>query len=85
MLGRDSDWDDQMHPPETRLSRVVAEVRSIQRENTSRDKKIEDMAADIKALLAIANQGRGGLWTAVILAGGFGSLLTFILVHIPLK
>jgi hypothetical protein len=41
-------------------------------------KKVDSMDADIKELLQLANQSKGGFWMGMTIASIFGGLLTFI-------
>ena len=43
--------------------------------------KVESMDADIKTLLALANQSKGGFWMGMAIASVFGSLLTWAAQH----
>jgi hypothetical protein len=69
------------------------EVESIHRENqirhenhlrekTAQDKVIEDLAKDVKELLALANQGRGGLWAGMAIAGSVGAAISWVASHL---
>lgn len=40
--------------------------------------KVSSMDADIKALLALANKGRGGFWVGMTIASFIGGVVTFI-------
>jgi hypothetical protein len=41
-------------------------------------KKVDSMDADIKKLLALANQSKGGFWMGMTIASLFGGILTFV-------
>ena len=41
-------------------------------------RKVDSMEADIKKLLALANQSKGGFWMGMTIASVFGGVLTFI-------
>ena len=41
-------------------------------------RKVDSMDADIKKLLALANQSKGGFWMGMIIASLFGGILTFV-------
>jgi hypothetical protein len=41
-------------------------------------KKVDSMDADIKELLQLANQSKGGFWMGMTIASIFGGVLTFI-------
>ena len=43
------------------------------------EKTIERMAGQIDQLLALANQGRGAFWIAMILGGTIGSVASFVM------
>lgn len=63
---------EQIDPVE--YGRLLAQVESL----TS---KVEGMDADIKTLLALANQSKGGFWMGMAIASLFGSILTWIAQH----
>lgn len=42
------------------------------------EKTIERMADQIDQLVALANQGRGAFWIAMILGGTVGSVVSFV-------
>lgn len=42
------------------------------------NKKVDSMDADIKALLELANQSKGGFWMGMTIASIFGGVLTFV-------
>lgn len=68
-----------------RIAALTAEISAIHRENERRDKKLEEMAADIKSLLALANQSRGALWVGMGLASLAGGALSWLVSHIKLS
>ena len=41
-------------------------------------KKVDSMDADIKELLQLANQSKGGFWMGMTIASIFGGVLTFV-------
>ena len=41
-------------------------------------KKVDSMDADIKTLLELANQSKGGFWMGMTVASIFGGILTFV-------
>jgi hypothetical protein len=41
-------------------------------------RKVDSMDADIKSLLQLANQSKGGFWMGMTIASIFGGVLTFI-------
>lgn len=41
-------------------------------------RKVDSMDADIKKLLALANQSKGGFWMGMTIASVFGGVITFI-------
>jgi len=45
------------------------------------EKQVGDMQADVKQLLALANQSKGGLWFGMAVVSGLGSLAGWILGH----
>ena len=68
-----------------KIATLLAEVDAIHRENAARDIVIRGMAADIKALLALANQSRGGFWVGMSVASVIGSILTYLATHTLFK
>jgi hypothetical protein len=68
-----------------RIAGLVAEVEAIHRENAKRDLVIHDMAEDVKTLLALANQSRGGFWVGMSIASILGSVATFVATHLTFK
>lgn len=42
------------------------------------NRKVDSMEVDIKKLLALANQSKGGFWMGMTIASVFGGVLTFI-------
>lgn len=47
------------------------------------DRQIAEMRSDIKRLLAMANQGRGGLLMLTSIGAVVGGVLTWLIQHIP--
>lgn len=45
------------------------------------DKQIAEMGKDIKSLLAMANQGKGGLWALTSFSAVIGAVITEIARH----
>ena len=68
-----------------KIARLEAEVVALRREHDSRYKVIDDMAADVKLLLAMANQGKGGIWMGMTIAGMIGSAISWIATHMVFK
>ena len=54
--------------------RLIAKVESL-------ESKVNDMDKDIKQLLALANQSKGGFWMGMAVASLFGSIVTWIAQH----
>lgn len=67
------------------LAGLAAEITAIHRENRKRDDKIDELQADIKELLALANKGRGGFWAGMTIASLLGSVLTWAVSHLRLS
>ncbi len=44
----------------------------------SLEKKVNDLEADIKELLALAHQGKGGIWAGIYIASALSGVLSFI-------
>lgn len=44
--------------------------------------KIENMDRDIKQLLALANQSKGGFWMGMAIASLFGGLISWVARHL---
>jgi putative methionine-R-sulfoxide reductase with GAF domain len=45
----------------------------------SLEKKVNDLEADIKELLALAHQGKGGIWAGIYIASALSGVLSFII------
>jgi len=54
--------------------RLLSKVESL-------ENKVSDMDRDIKQLLALANQSKGGFWMGMAVASVFGSLATWLAQH----
>lgn len=63
---------EQIDPVE--YGRLLAQVESL----TS---KVEGMDADIKTLLALANQSKGGFWMGMTIASLAGGFITWLAQH----
>lgn len=48
----------------------------------TQDEAIADMRKDIKSLLAMANQGKGGLWALTSFSAVIGAVITEIARHL---
>ena len=44
----------------------------------SLEKKVADLEADIKELLALAHQGKGGIWAGIYIASALSGMLSFV-------
>jgi len=53
------------------FGRLEAEVKALKAE-------LDDIKADVKSLLALANKSKGGFWMGMTIASGFGGFITFI-------
>jgi len=51
--------------------RLLAKVEGL-------EAKVSSMDSDIKTLLALANQSKGGFWMGMTIASAVGGVLTFI-------
>lgn len=58
--------------------RLIAEVETLK-------EKVEGMDKDIKQLLALANQSKGGFWAGMAIASGIGGFLTWLAQHWVIK
>lgn len=45
--------------------------------------QVEELRADVKALLELANQSKGGFWMGMAVASSFGGLIGWIVSHMP--
>ena len=54
--------------------KLISKVESL-------ETKVSDMDRDIKQLLALANQSKGGFWMGMAVASVFGSLATWLAQH----
>lgn len=52
------------------FGRLEAEVQSLKSE-------LDDIKADVKCLLALANKSKGGFWMGMTIASGVGGVVTF--------
>ncbi len=43
--------------------------------------QVDDLQRDVKALLALANKSKGGLWMGMTLASFFGGIVSWVLAH----
>jgi len=53
------------------FGKLEAQVEALQNE-------VHQLSKDVKALLELANKGKGGFWTGMTIASAVGGLLTFI-------
>lgn len=51
--------------------RLISKVESL-------EKKVDNMEADIKKLLALAHQGKGGIWAGIYIASFLSGALSFL-------
>lgn len=58
-----------------RFGQMAAEVDSLRREVT-------ELRADVKALLELANQSKGGFWMGMSIAASVGGLLAWAAEHV---
>ena len=64
-----------MNPIDPReFGRLEAEVKSL-------SDQVESMQKDIKALLALANKGKGGFWMGMTMASFVGGFISWIASH----
>ena len=63
---------DDLNPVE--YGRLIAKVEGL-------EAKVSSMDADIKTLLALANQSKGGFWMGMAIASLAGGLLTWLTQH----
>lgn len=56
------------------FGRLEAEVKSL-------SDQVESMQKDIKALLALANKGKGGFWMGMTMASFVGGFISWITSH----
>jgi len=57
------------------FGRLEAEVQSLKAE-------LDDIKADVKCLLALANKSKGGFWMGMTIASGVGGVVTFFVDRI---
>jgi hypothetical protein len=64
-----------MNPIDPReFGRLEAEVKSL-------SDQVDSMQRDIKALLALANKGKGGFWMGMTMASFVGGFISWIASH----
>ncbi len=54
--------------------RLLAKVETL-------EARVDDMSKDIKSLLELANQSKGGFWMGMTIASIAGGFLTWMLTH----
>lgn len=64
---------EQIDPIE--YGRLISKVESL-------ESKVTDMDRDIKQLLALANQSKGGFWMGMTIASVAGGVLTWVAQHL---
>ncbi len=45
--------------------------------------QVEELRADVKALLELANQSKGGFWMGMVVASSVGGFVGWIVSHMP--
>jgi hypothetical protein len=63
---------EQINPIE--YGRLLAKVETL-------EARVDDMSRDIKSLLELANQSKGGFWMGMTIASIAGGFLTWMLTH----
>jgi hypothetical protein len=64
-----------MNPIDPReFGRLEAEVKSL-------SDQVDSMQRDIKALLALANKGKGGFWMGMTMASFVGGFISWVASH----
>ena len=53
------------------FGRLEAQVEALQKE-------MHSLSADVKALLELANKGKGGFWMGMTIASFMGGIVTFV-------
>lgn len=53
------------------FGKLEAQVEALQNE-------VHQLSKDVKALLELANKGKGGFWTGMMIASTIGGFITFI-------
>ena len=53
------------------FGKLEAQVESLQKE-------MESLSQDVKALLELANKGKGGFWMGMVFASFMGGIITFV-------
>lgn len=48
---------------------------------SSLEARVTELQGDMKTMLALANQGRGGFWMGMTIASGLGALVSWIAAH----
>jgi hypothetical protein len=59
------------------FGRLEAEVGALKQQ-------VGDLQSDVKELLELANQSRGGLWVGMSIAGTLGGVISWIASHLNL-
>lgn len=63
---------EEINPVE--YGKLISKVESL-------ETKVNDMDKDIKQLLALANQSKGGFWAGMAIASGLGGFITWVVQH----
>jgi hypothetical protein len=53
---------------------LIGQVRAL-------ESQVEDLQKDMKALLELANQGKGGFWMGMTIASIFGGVVSWLASH----
>ena len=47
--------------------------------------QVSDLQKDVKALLELANKGKGGFWMGMTIASGVGAAISWIVGHVKVN
>lgn len=73
MTGQMARIEENMIDPRE-FGRLEGEVKAL-------TKKVDDLQTDVKALLELANRGRGGFWAGMTFASGLGAAVMWAADH----
>jgi hypothetical protein len=56
--------------------RLTAQVTSLERD-------VQELREDVRALLELANRGKGGLWVGMAIVSAASALVSWVVAHLP--
>jgi hypothetical protein len=78
-----SHTDESFIPPRSAAVIDPIQYGALTAQVTNLEREVQELKADVRALLELANKSKGGLWAGMAIVSAGSALVSWIVAHLP--